>query len=64
MPEFGVQPVFDQAASDARGLAALAALDETFERLPACRLCGQRVNKLDEYGLCSRISDSHKAARK
>lgn len=41
-------------------LAALAAIDHQQRNAPTCRLCGQRANQLDKYGLCSKVSDDHK----
>ena len=30
---------------------------------PKCSLCGQHAIQLDKFGLCSKISDSHKTWR-
>lgn len=46
---------------------ALAAADLVLERIQArheaecdrCSLCGQLSNRLDDFGLCSKVSESH-----
>lgn len=38
-------------------------LDAIHEGKPTCKLCGQVVNQLDRFGLCSKISTSHKEWR-
>jgi hypothetical protein len=43
--------------------AALADIDRLHTLHPACALCGQRSITLDRYGLCSKVSDSHKTWR-
>jgi hypothetical protein len=57
-------PKFDEEASRIRGLAALAELGEKHATYLACTLCGQHVIKLDAHGLCSKVTDAHKAARR
>lgn len=42
---------------------ALEAIDIFHEGKPTCRLCGQRVNRLDTFGLCSKTSDTHQQYR-
>lgn len=44
-------------------LAELRIVDMIHEGKPTCRLCGQIVNRLDTFGLCSKVSDSHKEWR-
>lgn len=44
-------------------LAELRIVDMIHEGKPQCRLCGQIVNRLDAFGLCSKVSDSHKERR-
>lgn len=44
-------------------LERLRIVDMIHEGKPACRLCGQTVNHLDKFGLCSKISDAHKEWR-
>lgn len=44
-------------------LERLRIVDMIHEGKPACRLCGQTVNHLDKFGLCSKVSDSHKEWR-
>lgn len=53
----------DENSSLARTLAELERIDRANETKPACGLCGQRVNALDKFGLCSKISDSHRFER-
>lgn len=50
--------------------AARGRIDAEYARIealhagkPECSLCGQRANALDEYGLCSKVSDPHKEWR-
>lgn len=38
-------------------------VDAIHEGKPTCRLCGQVVNRLDTFGLCSKVSASHKEWR-
>ncbi|AQY02058.1 hypothetical protein [Microbacterium foliorum] len=33
------------------------------EGKPTCRLCGQVVNRLDAFGLCSKVTAAHKEWR-
>ncbi|MGO4488183.1 hypothetical protein [Microbacterium sp. 2RAF4] len=33
------------------------------EGWPQCRLCGQTVNRLDAFGLCSKTTESHRQRR-
>lgn len=44
-------------------LEALRIVDMMHEGKPQCRLCDQTVNRLDAFGLCSKVSDSHKERR-
>lgn len=44
-------------------LEELRIVDMMHEGKPQCRLCGQTVNRFDTFGLCSKISDSHKERR-
>lgn len=41
----------------------LRVVDMIHEGKPQCRLCGQTVNRLDQFGLCSKVSDAHKERR-
>lgn len=41
----------------------LRIVDMIHEGKPACRLCGQVVNKLDAFGLCSKTSALHQERR-
>ncbi|MEO7018375.1 MAG: hypothetical protein ABI067_17845 [Leifsonia sp.] len=47
-----------------RTLTALERIDETHAAKPVCGLCGQRVNTLDKFGLCSKVSNTHRIERK
>jgi hypothetical protein len=49
----------------ARARAALAEVDKKFVGLPVCSLpnCEQRVWRLDEFGLCSKVSAPHREWR-
>ncbi|MBB4666954.1 hypothetical protein BKA24_001663 [Microbacterium marinum] len=53
------------ARSERVTLAALAEIEKRQQRFPVCALvsCNQRVKRLDEFGLCSKVSDSHKVWR-
>lgn len=53
----------DWAANREVTLERLRIVDMIHEGKPACRLCGQVVNRLDTFGLCSKISDAHKEWR-
>jgi hypothetical protein len=44
-------------------VANMARIDKIQAGYPECALCGQRTIKLDRFGLCSRISEPHKAWR-
>lgn len=44
-------------------LEQLRIVDMVHEGKPACRLCGQIVNRLDTFGLCSKTSDTHQQYR-
>jgi hypothetical protein len=46
-------------ASLARTAAALAEVDARHAAAPRCGICGQRSWRLDEFGLCSKVSPSH-----
>ncbi|MDF2991870.1 MAG: hypothetical protein K0S37_2384 [Microbacterium sp.] len=51
--------------SRAKVQRVLDAIDLAQSSKPMCGLtgCGQRANRLDEFGLCSKVSDSHKRVR-
>jgi hypothetical protein len=53
----------DAGTSLARTLAELARIDGTHATKPVCGLCGQRVITLDKHGLCSKVSNTHRAER-
>ncbi|WP_337004053.1 MULTISPECIES: hypothetical protein [unclassified Microbacterium] len=38
-------------------------VDAIHEGKPKCRLCGQVVNRLDTFGLCSKVTAAHKEWR-
>ncbi|CAN7150135.1 hypothetical protein LJR044_002475 [Microbacterium foliorum] len=40
-------------------LERLRIVELMHEGWPQCRLCGQTVNRLDAFGLCSKVSASH-----
>lgn len=40
-------------------LERLRIVDMMHEGWPPCRLCGQTVNRLDAFGLCSKTSARH-----
>lgn len=44
-------------------LEHLRIVDMVHEGKPRCRLCGQVVNRLDAFGLCSKVSESHRRRR-
>lgn len=44
-------------------LERLRIVDMMHEGWPQCRLCGQTVNRLDAFGLCSKVSAPHLARR-
>ncbi|TCJ28743.1 hypothetical protein E0W80_04385 [Microbacterium sp. PI-1] len=44
-------------------LAELRIVDMIHEGKPTCRLCGQVVNRLDTFGLCSKTTESHRQRR-
>ncbi|UUE19345.1 hypothetical protein [Microbacterium sp. J1-1] len=44
-------------------LEQLRIVDMIHEGKPQCRLCGQTVNRLDQFRLCSKVSDAHKERR-
>jgi len=44
-------------------LKQLQRIDDGNRGWPTCRACGQRVNRLDAYGLCSKTSDIHQMKR-
>lgn len=53
-----------QAARVRDELAAeMARIDRFHADLPKCTLCGQRCNRLDTFGLCSKVTETHKARR-
>jgi hypothetical protein len=53
----------DAGTSLARTLAELDRIDGTHATKPVCGLCGQRVNTLDKFGLCSKVSNAHRIER-
>jgi len=44
-------------------LERLRIVDMIHEGKPQCRLCGQTVNRFDQFGLCSKTSDVHQQWR-
>jgi len=44
-------------------LGELRIVDMIHEGKPTCRLCGQVVNRLDTFGLCSKTSQAHQEWR-
>ncbi|UPL13039.1 hypothetical protein [Microbacterium galbinum] len=44
-------------------LEQLRIVDMVHESKPACRLCGQITNGLDRFGLCSKVSPTHREWR-
>lgn len=50
--------VLDDAAR-AQSAVELEAIDIMQSGLPTCKLCGQRANRLDRFGLCSKTSEPH-----
>lgn len=44
-------------------LECLRIVDMIHEEKPQCRLCGQVANRLDVFGLCSKVSESHRRHR-
>lgn len=38
-------------------------VDAIHEGKPTCRLCGQVVNRLDTFGLCSKVTAAHRQWR-
>lgn len=44
-------------------LAELRIVDMIHEGKPQCRLCGQIVNRIDAFGLCSKTTESHRHRR-
>lgn len=44
-------------------LEQLRIVDMIHESKPTCRLCGQTVNRLDAFGLCSKTTESHRQRR-
>lgn len=53
----------DNAASRARVAAELAFITQEQAHHPKCTLCGQRAIRLDAWGLCSKVSGTHKDVR-
>lgn len=41
-------------------LERLRIADMIHEGKPQCHLCGQVVNRLDAFGLCSKVSEAHR----
>lgn len=44
-------------------LGELRIVDMIHEGKPQCRLCGQIVNRLDGFGLCSKTTELHRQRR-
>lgn len=44
-------------------LERLRIVDMIHEGKPQCRLCGQIVNRLDGFGLCSKTTELHRQRR-
>ncbi|MCB8043671.1 hypothetical protein ABTZ44_07525 [Microbacterium oxydans] len=44
-------------------LERLRIVDMIHEGKPQCRLCGQIVNRLDGFGLCSKTTELHRRRR-
>lgn len=44
-------------------LERLRIVDMIHEGKPQCRLCGQIVNRLDGFGLCSKTTELHRHRR-
>lgn len=53
----------DIDASLARALIELDRVEEANASKPKCMLCGQPVNRLDGFGLCSKITAAHERRR-
>jgi hypothetical protein len=53
----------NEETSLSRTLAEMEQIEETHAGLPSCGLCGQHVNRLDEFGLCSKVSNTHRIER-
>ena len=51
------------AARPRRHLERLCVVDMIHESKTACRLCGQIVNRLDAFGLCSKTTELHRQRR-
>tara|TARA_R100000365_G_C2747600_1_gene77694 strand:- start:2177 stop:2404 length:228 start_codon:yes stop_codon:yes gene_type:complete len=47
------------AAARARVARILHEIDQRHVTDPVCGLCGQRCTRLDDYGLCSKVSVTH-----
>lgn len=56
-------PEKDWAPDRAVSLSELRIVDMIHEGKPACRLCGQIVNRLDGFGLCSKTTELHRQRR-
>lgn len=41
----------------------LGYIEQEQAHLPTCTLCGQRTNRPDSAGLCSKVDDAHVARR-
>jgi len=54
--------VFDDAARE-RVAAELARVNQEQAGYQRCGLCGQRVGRLDKFGLCSKTSEAHQEWR-
>lgn len=53
----------DTDSSLARALLELERIDEANASKPKCTLCGQSVNRLDGFGLCSKVTPAHERRR-
>lgn len=53
------EPEKDWVPDHSVTLAALAEIDARQADAPTCALCGQRVIKLDKFGLCSKVKGEH-----
>lgn len=56
-------PEKEWAPDRAVTLGELRIVDMIHEGKPQCRLCGQIVNRLDPFALCSKVTNAHKERR-
>jgi len=61
--EVAEAPEKEWAADRQVTLERLRIVDMVHEGKPTCRLCGQVVNRLDTFGLCSKTTESHRQRR-